>query len=119
MSVATTFATALSTSILRAERSAVLSAEIAQLQCAVSALDELLYPGFGFVELIGCLAQELYAFFKQSEACVEVEPVAFELGHDLLEPLEVGFERHGLNIEWRALIDVGLLYYVEYFASLK
>ena len=84
-----------------AEKSADLSSEIAQLQCAVSALDKLFHFRLGLVQFIGGLSQQLDSFLKEAEACVEVEAVALQLADDLLESLEVGFEGHGSNIECR------------------
>ncbi len=74
------------------------AAEIAKLQHSVSALDELFDFRFGFVQLDGCLSEEIDAFLEQDERCVEVEAVAFKLGDDLFKAVEVRFEGHGYNL---------------------
>jgi hypothetical protein len=70
----------------------MLGVEIPQLQHAVGTLDQLLYARFGFAELLGCQAKELDSLFKETEGGVEVEPLSFELGDDLLQTLKVRFK---------------------------
>src|SRR5207237_3227312 len=63
----------------------MLGVEIPQLQNAIGPLDQLLYPRFSFAELLGCQAKELDPLFEETEGGVEIEPLSFELGDDLLE----------------------------------
>src|SRR5437867_1565344 len=72
----------------------VLGVEIPKLQHAVRALDQLLYARFCFAELLGGETKELDSLFKKAEGGVEIEPLGFELGDDLLQALEIRFKGH-------------------------
>src|SRR5687768_11165128 len=75
-----------------------LGAEIPQLQHAVGSLHELLDLAFRLGELARCEAEELDALLEELESRVQVEAVAFQLGYDLVEALQIRFERHPRNI---------------------
>src|SRR6266550_1791127 len=62
----------------------VLGVEIPQLQHAVGTLDQLLNARFSFAELLGCEAKEVDALLEEAKGGVEIEPLGFELGDDLL-----------------------------------
>ena len=72
--------------------------EIAKLQRAVRFFDQLFDFDFSLIQLFRGLAQELDALLEQRERSVQLEPVAFELGDDLFQTLQVRFEGHAFNI---------------------
>src|SRR2546423_120711 len=70
--------------------------KVGELEAAVVALDETLYVGACVRELLGRRSQALDSFLEQFEGACQLELIAFELGHNRLEALQVRFKWHAM-----------------------
>src|SRR3954466_15655339 len=75
-----------------------LEIHLPQHETAVGLLDQHLHLRLGLFELARRRAQQLDAFLEELERGIEPDLLAFERGHDLVQPAEIFLERHAGKI---------------------